>query len=559
MLVITCSDAETPPATLDALCTLLVERAPLFRCLIVIPQDADLEPILSSPLMASILSQNQPVLYAPELPVLQLETYGYVAPGVHGVYKLQQFPPSLLVIMPAMELSKAGTVNPRLQIARTFFDHPDWLSEDHRAKIKAFLERQRKTFLKSCIGQKVPELAEKYLTSDMKVTPELLDELVELSAYAGYVELSALCLQIKNTRFDAEKLEKSRERKAMNEMNRPDLGRLMAEEWNWKKCDGGQEITGYRVRTAKEVFVPDTIAGKPVVSIGKNAFFGHDEIHRVNLPDGIKYIEQAAFERTSLQSIQLTEGLERIGKYALGATSLTSITVPESVTELNNGLCKDCIELKEAAFKCQMASIPYAAFMHCIKLTKVIWPKGLKEIQARAFIRTNLQTPPPKGITIRSKAFQHCTGITSLDLTGIEIESSAFAASSVEEVIFSDLMTFVPEEAFKNCDRLRRVVLPKNVQYICARAFAGCTNLEEVVVQGSGLTVDEDAFKGCSSLRVFPMDKMATILSGAMSGTPFSRASKKQAPTGPNAPEASKKVPDHPFTLTADISDELPF
>lgn len=56
-------------------------------------------------------------------------------------------------------------------------------------------------------------------------------------------------------------------------------------------------------------------------------------------------------------------------------------------------------------------------------------------------------------------------------------------------------------EAFMNCNKLEKIVIPDNVNYIGIRAFAGCSSLSEFEMPYELRYLEEEAFAYCDKLR----------------------------------------------------------
>ena len=89
--------------------------------------------------------------------------------------------------------------------------------------------------------------------------------------------------------------------------------------YKYKKIDGGIEITGYTYNISngyKEgdfyVSIPSEINGKPVKSIGENAFENCLYIHDLEIPDGVEIIRRYAFYDTDAKSLILPDSLKVI-------------------------------------------------------------------------------------------------------------------------------------------------------------------------------------------------------------------------------------------------------
>jgi hypothetical protein len=127
--------------------------------------------------------------------------------------------------------------------------------------------------------------------------------------------------------------------------------------------DGEFTITDCRVAARGELIIPDTIAGNPVTSIGRQAFSKCTGLTSITIPDGVTSLGRCAFWGcTSLTNITIpdrdvydivsgTRGVTSIGRRAFYyCTSLTSITIPDSVTWIGNEAFLDCKSLTAVTF-----------------------------------------------------------------------------------------------------------------------------------------------------------------------------------------------------------------
>lgn len=132
--------------------------------------------------------------------------------------------------------------------------------------------------------------------------------------------------------------------------------------------DGTVEITkhlGYNKTffNSNTLFVPDTLDGKKVTTIGNSAF-AWSSLRSITIPNSVTSIGDSAFDGCfSLTSITLPDSVISIGDYAFnGCFALASITIPDSVVSIG-----DC------------------AFKHCTSLTSITIPDSVVQIGATPF------------------------------------------------------------------------------------------------------------------------------------------------------------------------------
>ena len=202
--------------------------------------------------------------------------------------------------------------------------------------------------------------------------------------------------------------------------------------------DGTIIITDCKESSASgAITIPSEIDGKPVTSIGYNAF---------------SYC-------TGLTSITIPNSVTSIGTYAFyGCSGLTSITIPNSVTSIGDWAFHGCSGLTSITIPNSVTSIGGLAFHNCTGLTSI--------------------TIPDSVTSIGGWAFNGCTGLTS-----INVASGNNYYSSNNGVLFNKKKTALiryPEGKSQTS-----YTIPNSVTSIGGVAFDGCTGLKDVYYTGS--------------------------------------------------------------------------
>lgn len=99
----------------------------------------------------------------------------------------------------------------------------------------------------------------------------------------------------------------------------------------------------------------EIILSKKISEIGEGAFYGCDELNRIDLPNNITSIGVESFaECEKLDQISLPEKLEKIGEEAFIGTKIKTITIPKSVKiigEKSFGYNSYCKKMKNVSIK----------------------------------------------------------------------------------------------------------------------------------------------------------------------------------------------------------------
>lgn len=164
------------------------------------------------------------------------------------------------------------------------------------------------------------------------------------------------------------------------------------DDLNLTLINGEYVIVGVNNRDIKEVEIPASYDGKPIVSIGKSAFFVCSSLTSIIIPNSVKTIGANAFS---------------------GCSALESITIPNSVTSIGNWAFSNCSNLQNVNFesKSTLENIGEWSFSNCSSLTSVIIPDGVKSIDEFAFYSCSSLTSiaiPNSVANIGYKAFHDC-------------------------------------------------------------------------------------------------------------------------------------------------------
>ena len=262
---------------------------------------------------------------------------------------------------------------------------------------------------------------------------------------------------------------------------------------------------GYRVMsigtcTDTEIVIPSVYKGKPVTSIGSEAFADCSSLTSVVILDSITSIGSEAFEYcTSLTSVVIPDSVTSIGYDAFEyCTSLTEVYYQGTVEQwleisFSNSYSNPCINgakfytegelLTELVIPDSVTRIGGSAFSGCTSLTSVVIPDSVTRIGDYAFYNCSSLTSvviPDSVTSIGRDAFRGCSSLTS--------------------VTIGNGVTSIGRDAFRGCSSLTSVVIPDSVTSIGESAFYNCRNLTSVTI-GSGVTsIDNDAFKYCYKL-----------------------------------------------------------
>lgn len=228
-------------------------------------------------------------------------------------------------------------------------------------------------------------------------------------------------------------------------------------EYRYEVIDDYVRIIEYLGDSVSVMEVPESIEGKKVRIIGKEAFCDivFNEIH---IPKTIKEIEENAFsleiesrsrEDNTLE-LKLEEGLEIIGDFAFMLNNIERLSLPDSINQIGKG-----------AFSFN-------------KINSIKLPMKIRTIEEGAFTGNQIKTLqlPPSIIHVGNFSFSHNL-IEELELSDKveEIGPSAFSNNSISHIQVPGNVKRIGDSAFST-NKIEKLTLHDGVEWIGKEAFS---------------------------------------------------------------------------------------
>ena len=311
--------------------------------------------------------------------------------------------------------------------------------------------------------------------------------------------------------------------------------------------------------------------------IGEEAFYKDASIQRVEMPDGVKEIQDKAFACSGLQRISLSgsityiadnafDGCEGLmidapaGTYAaywvekwrsMGGSGddpdatpakyftysfidgechiehmdhlISEVVIPRRIEgrpvvdigkTFKGKTCLTRVVIPEG-----VREIPDEAFQECWNLSEVVIPEGVRLIGKSAFANTALACAViPKGVTrIDSRAFYECEQLTQVVIpdTVRSIGEYAFCRCPLDEVAIPECVTQIGAGAFWG-SAVRKLTLSEGLESIGNSAFGGCSRLTRAVIPDSVVDIGTGLFISCGNLADATVGDGVTVISEDM-------------------------------------------
>lgn len=142
--------------------------------------------------------------------------------------------------------------------------------------------------------------------------------------------------------------------------------------------------------------IPAQFEGRQVVSIGREAFKGNDDVVRVTVPEGVTKIGRNAFAGCcALEEVTLPESCTDIESGAFAeCKSLKHINLPAGLTKLSDKVLSDCLSLEALELPAGLKAIGAEALKGCEALASLTLPDGLESLGKECLHGCAFNHPP---------------------------------------------------------------------------------------------------------------------------------------------------------------------
>jgi len=240
------------------------------------------------------------------------------------------------------------------------------------------------------------------------------------------------------------------------------------------------------------------------------------KINKVTIKEGCEVIESDAFDGAKIKKISIPKTIKHIGDFAI--PNYTKVILDKGISryEIRNDFLYDKKRNRCIAFcgkKNQIAHIPETTKKFCM----YPFPKKVSipaKLSFSSLIKSNYGTPieiylQDGRISLPPGAFKFCENLEKIVLpkTLKSIPFQSFFSLSLKQIKIPENVTSIAGEAFAFCDNLESIVLPPRLKKISHHLFAECKSLKSVVLSKSVEEIEMGAFYNCESLKSIKLHK----------------------------------------------------
>lgn len=233
--------------------------------------------------------------------------------------------------------------------------------------------------------------------------------------------------------------------------------------------------------------------GKTLDKIEKGAFQDCQNLHKIEIPEGVKAIEDDTFAGcTNLNTVVLPDSLESLGDNSFGGCqNIHEMVIPENVKHISKDTFKGVPPEK-------LSDIDTSKNAYSQTMIKKALPKKNTSSTVGKLEYKVTKSHASKGTVTVVKP-------TSKKLKSITIPKTVYINGYVFKV------TAISNKAFKDNKKLKSVTIGANVKTIGKEAFRNCKVLKKITVKSKAVTkVNKNAFKGIHKKAKIKLPKMSS-------------------------------------------------
>lgn len=303
----------------------------------------------------------------------------------------------------------------------------------------------------------------------------------------------------------------------------PEIPETPAAELEYNITDDGVKVTGYK-GTGNAVRVPETIEGKPVVSVS----FVEIQAEEVIFPRSAKsctlyycptkYVNVPCNDMSiggeyALEKVYIEDGVTVISEYLFSSQkALKQVRMSSNVKVIEKGAFQSCEALSELEIP-EVVEYIADAFRYS-GLTKITLPDSLVGLHKEAFVLASDKTVivyNGKNYSRRDdELYRQFYPNDLLIYNNVVMDSW----DNVSEITVPEGVTEIGDYAFSFQKEITKITLPGSVRVIHDGAFSGCEKLTEIVIPEGVEELGALIFNGCKSLKKIDLPDSISLIDG---------------------------------------------
>ena len=253
--------------------------------------------------------------------------------------------------------------------------------------------------------------------------------------------------------------------------------------------------------------------------IAPEAFLGDQVLQTVEVPEGLRCIEDSAFEKCiNLENINMPDSLKVIGGSAFDSCKIQNMVLPDHLVEIGPGAFFSCRDMKYIQIPKSVIKIGQNPFMgtpwfDSLECDEYGCKYGggilLSYEGACSYLKIQEGTRVipyfvPYFLSDNKKLLEYIDIPDSVTHIG---NNAFWGCINLKKIKMSKGVISIGGSAFESCLSLEQIELPEGLKYIGSMAFSRCESLTEVILPTSVIEIGGGVFMHCKKLKTIKVPK----------------------------------------------------
>lgn len=266
------------------------------------------------------------------------------------------------------------------------------------------------------------------------------------------------------------------------------VGGSLGKKWNYRSVRlpvGLKEIGAEAFASAvnlTEIELPEGLE-----KIGERAFYDCEKLKKADLPTTLRQLGYSSFLNCVLREVKIPLGIKEIPGACFSRTLITELKIPENVVSIDSNAFAECKVLMNVTLSESLKTLGIGVFYGCRMLSKIQFPSGLERVGRRVMEDTPWWDLQSDGLVVADNILLGYKGEipenTTLDLTEMGLRLVAGGAfynqPNLQKIALPQGIKRIEDSTFFGCTGLTEIDL-EGVEIIGVSAFSGCTSLSQV-------------------------------------------------------------------------------
>ena len=268
-------------------------------------------------------------------------------------------------------------------------------------------------------------------------------------------------------------------------------------------------------KSLRNVIIPNTIK-----KIGHHAFYGCENLTKVNLPDSVLSIEYCAFDKTNIKEFAIPKKVEKLEAYAFSSLNLEKLYLPHGIKEIDaiylgenridvyyDGDFSDWLKVE---LDDKLIDLKYNLHLKSVDLPNQEQFLSMSKAHKKELCQLFENKEYENGLYIGTEEnpFLLLTNLNNKEVDTFKMHDDCLMClddvfkenKTLKSIHLSNKITTIPYQSFYKCTSIEEINFPESLKEIGQEAFNYCKSLKTLKFNGGLKAILDSAFRECENV-----------------------------------------------------------